>query len=807
MFKHYCIIAFRNLIKYKTYSIINVFGLAIGIACSILVFLYVQDELSYDSFHNNTDRIFRVNLVSKAPSGKVKYMAGQPLPLAKSLKATFPEIEHVTRFIEGTAVVQSSTHDATKEKVLFTDSDIFHIFSFPLSQGRIETALAEKNDIIISEAMAQRFFGDEVSLGRILTLNFGNSIQDFIVSGVAGKIPGNSSIQFDFLVRFEHSPNYNKLSTSWTSWAAITYIKIADSAHQIDLQDKLKLFTKNNYLDMIRTWQILGWINEDEDALKLQLQPLQSVHLDPTVEGGLLTASSPVYAYILTGIGLIVLLIACINFTTLSIGRAESRTMEVGLRKTLGAIKTQLMRQFWGEAILFSLLALLTGIMLVEVFLPVFNTLANKSLFINYLNGWQTPVLFLSLVLFTSMTAGGYPALFLYQYKPIDSLKNRNLFRGRFNLNRSLIVVQFTLSVLLIICTMVMSDQINWLKSRNPGFDKEQVVVIPTNTKDQEGEKLLSLYKEELKGQKNIIGITGNSGGFNKEPGWVSYGSQDGTYWKVNIMRVDEDFVKTFDMEILQGRDFSKEIVSDATSAIVVNEALVKEFDWQNPVGKVFQNFNLLNLKEPEIIGVIKDFNYASLHENVKPLAMVLEPDEAIKYIFVKLSPGAISQSLVLLRENWFEIAPGKLFGYYFLDEDFDMQYRSEQRWLQIVSYAAWFAIIIACIGLFGLSALMVSKRTKEIGIRKVLGASISEIIRLLTGEFAMLVLVANLIAWPLAWFAMNNWLQNFAYRIEIGLSLFILAGALVLIISFLTVSSQAIRAALANPVDTLKYE
>jgi len=352
-----------------------------------------------------------------------------------------------------------------------------------------------------------------------------------------------------------------------------------------------------------------------------------------------------------------------------------------------------------------------------------------------------------------------------------------------------------------------MSDQISWLKSRNPGFDKEQVVVIPTNTKDHAGEKLLRLYKDELKGNKNIIGITGNSDGFNKEHSWVSYGSEDGTNWKVNVMRVDEDFVKTFDMEILQGRDFSKEIVSDATSAIVVNEALVKEFAWQNPVGQVFKNFNLLNLKEPEIIGVIKDFNYASLHENVKPLAMVLEPDEAIKYIFVKLSPGAISQSLVLLRKSWFEIAPGKLFGYYFLDEEFDMQYRSEQRWLQIIAYAAWFAIIIACIGLFGLSALMVSKRTKEIGIRKVLGASVSEIIRLLTGEFALLVLVANLIAWPLAWFAMNSWLQNFAYRIEIGWSLFILAGALVLIISFLTVSSQAIRAALANPVDTLKYE
>jgi putative ABC transport system permease protein len=802
MLKHYLKIALRNVRKHKTYSFINVFGLALGIACCILVFLFVRHELSYDVCHANAAQIYRVNLSNKMPDGGIKIKAGQPLPLAPTLKASFPEIQHATRAQSGTVVIQAG-ENAIKEPALYADADLLRMFTFPLLHGEVETALAQKNAVVLSEATAQKYFGNEMPLGKTLTLNFGDDRRDFIVSGVAKKIPDNSSLKFDLLLPYENLPDYREFETSWTAWGAVTFIQTAQGTPAAEVQNKFKDFVKSHYSAMIRTWQILGWLAQEEGALQLQLQPLAAVHLDPNVENGLVPASSPTYSYILAGIGLVVLLIACINFMTLAIGRAASRTLEVGMRKTLGAFRSQLMKQFWGEAMLFSFFALLLGIALAEAFLPVFNSLANKTLSVDYLGDWKIYGVFTGLAMLAGLVAGGYPAVFLSRFNPVTTLKNQITLRGKNRLSQILLVAQFALSVLLIISALIMSYQLDLLTTHQPGFNAEQIVVIPTNTRDREGEQLLQLYRDKLSGQSRILGIAGNSDGFIREPSWKSFGKADGSNWQVNVMRVDHDFVKILGMEILQGRDFSQEITSDAAHALLVNETLVKEFDWQEPVGYAFTDFD----SSATVIGVIKDFNYASLHQKIKPLVLHLDAKWAIKYIFVRIAPGDFAGTLALLRNAWREIAPSRPFDYYFLDEDFDQQYRAEERWTQIVLYATAFAIVIACVGLFGLSALTVAKRTKEIGVRKVLGASVAGIVGLLSREFVKLILVANLIAWPLAYIAMNSWLQDFAYRVDVGWWVFVLAGGLVLLIALLTVSYQAAKAALANPVEALRYE
>jgi len=809
MFSHYLKIALRNIRKYKTYSFINVFGLALGVSCCVLVFLFVQHEMSYDRFHENGGNIYRVNLRTKTPDGGLKLKAGQPTPLALALKSSFPEILNATRLSAGSVMIRSG-EESIKEQALYADADFFKMFSFPLLHGEAATALANKNAIVLGEALAQKYFDDETPLGKTLTLNFGDRMQDFIVSAVAQEIPSNSSVAFDLVLPYENSPNYAAFENLWTSWGTVTFIQTVADVQPAALQSKFKDFVKTRYAPMIQTWEILGWLAKEKEALQLELQPLAALHLDARVESGAvpMPTSSPTYSYILAGIGLIVLLIACINFMTLAIGRAASRTREVGMRKTLGALRSQLMKQFWGEAMLFSFFALLLGIALAEAFLPVFNSLANKSLSINYTGDWRIYAVFITLMIGIGLLAGGYPAIFLSRFQPMATLKNKIFLGGKNRLSQMLIVAQFALSVLLVVCATLMSNQLDLLKTHQPGFNEEQVVVIPTSARDVEGEKLLQLFREKLAGQSRVLGVTGNSDGFYKDPAWMSFGGNDGATWQVNVMRVDADFIKTFGMEILQGRDFLRAMTADVNKSVIVNETLAKELGWQEPVGHIFNGFATEELKKPEVIGVVKDFNYASLHERVKPLVLLLDPSyAAIRYIYVKLAPEDFSEALALLQKNWRAIAPNKPFDYYFLDADFDQRYRAEERWAQIVAYAMLFAIAIACIGLFGLSALTVAKRTKEIGIRKVLGASIFSVVRLLTNEFVLLIVCANLLAWPAAYFAMKQWLQDFAYRLEINLWPFVLSGIFALAVALLTVSFQAIKAALENPVEALRYE
>ena len=807
MLRNYLVIAIRNLVRSTSYSLINIVGLALGIACCILVFSYVRHELSFDDFHTQKENIFRVNLLAKTPSGGIRELASEPLPLGPTLKETFPEIQHACRIIAGKTIVQIPGREAIRQSVLYVDPEFFRLFTFPVITGNGPGAFSRKSSVVLSEAAARLYFGSEPATGKVLTLTIGDSASGFIIDGVVASAPENSSITFDLLLPFEDYPEYKEMSPVWTSWIANTYIELAGNSGATALAKKLPSFVREHYKQMIQTWHILGWLAREDDAMQVRLQPLTSIHFHPEIEYDIGEAVNPVQLYILSGIGLIVLAIACMNFTTLSVGRSTTRAIEVGLRKTLGAARGELIQQFLGEALVLTFLATVVGMALVEGFLPAFNTMANTSLTFSAMFGWEFMGMLTAIVVVTGCLAGGYPAFILSRFQPGDILRRRDLSQGKSVVSQTLVVVQFSISVVLLIGVLVMSEQITLLKTHDPGFSKEQVLVIPTNARGEEGGKLLERFRQKMQGSTNILAITGNSDGFTRDLAWQSFGKEDGSNWKVNVMGVEPRFLETMGMKIVSGRAFSKDITSDVGHSVIVNESLVKELGWKDPIGRVFTGFSTPTMKEPVVVGVVKDFNYASLHQQVKPLVLLMDQSFPVRYLFVRLLPGDFSPSLKRIAEVWRDIAPTRPFEYYFLDDDFNRQYQAEERWSRIVTYACLFAMAIACFGLFALSAQAVSRRTKEIGVRKVLGASVNGVMSLLLRDFLKLVVAANVLAWPLAYYGAHRWLADFAYRIDVTPAVFILAGGVSILITLFTVSYQSIRAAMANPVEALRCE
>lgn len=806
MIYHYLKSAFRSIRNQKAYSIINIGGLSLGFACCMLVILFVRDDYLFDQFHRNGDRIYRVNMEKKTPSGRMETSAGQPVPLAPALKAELPGVEYTTRLKRGSATVKTAEGNPERESLLFADADFFQMFTFPLVHGNPESVLEDKASIVLTKTAALRTFGSTDVLGKMLSVSFGNEFLEYAVSGVAEDPSDLSSIQFEFVLPYENSPSYRDLATSWTSWGAVTFVQLTPATRPELFEERLAGFLQSHFVDLIRTWRILGWIAKEEGSLELRIQRLSDIHLDPSVQDGLLSVSNPLYGYILSGIGFMVLLIACINFTTLAIGRAASRVQEVGVRKTFGAMRSQLVIQFWVEAFLFSILAFCLGIVFTEALLPLFNTLSHRTLSLGNLGGFDAAAVFLGLTFLVAMLAGGYPAVLLSRFQPAEVIKH-SVRWGKNRFSQALVILQFSLSVLLIFSTLVMSRQVYLLRNTNPGFNVDRVVVIPTNARGANGEILMNRFRRSLEGQPGVLGVTGNSDGFNKEPGFRAFGNATGGSWQVNVMRVEAGFIKTFGMEIMQGRDFLRDNASDEQSSVIVNEALVKEFVWDDPVGKTFQNFELSGIHNPTIVGVVKDFNYSSLREHVKPMVLHLDPKEEIRYIFVRVGSRDMKSTLALLQESWSAVAPDKPFSYYFLDEDFARQYQSEERWTQIVQYSSTLAIVIACVGLVGLTTLTISRRTKELGVRKVLGATTFSLIRLVISNFMLLIAIANVLTWPLAYIVMERWLEDFAFRIEMEWWMFLASGVIVVVIALTTMITQALRAARANPVDALRYE
>jgi len=753
--------------------------------CCILILLWVQDELSYDRFHENASDIYRVIQDINFADHSTTWTITQG-PLGPSLKKDFPEIINATR-ITGRGLRLTYNDRSFDEVVGMADPSIFEMFTFPLIKGNPATALSDPNSIVLTEEMAEKYFGDENPIGK--TIQADNEY-DFLVSGVLKKIPDNSHLQFDFIIPFIFGRELNYTVDRWGNSQFRTYVQIQKG---IPVQEVIQ--------------KISGYLYEkptiEKDA-RLNLQPLTRIHLHSNYEFD--TAHGDItYVALFSLVAFFILFIACSNFMNLATARSGNRAKEVGMRKVAGAHRSSIIKQFFGESILLAFIALFFSLIIVKLLLPAFSNLAAKELSMNISGNLSGLLMLFGIALLTGIISGSYPAIFLSSFQPVKVLKGSLRSGQKGSVFRKILVVtQFSLTILLIICTGVVHNQLNYLRNKKLGYDKEHMIYMGMRGDMRAN---FDTLKNELLINSNISGVTASSNvptyGYTFSNSlWRWEGQNPDEEILMRAVFIDYDYFKTFGMEIAEGRSYSKEFSTDTTEAIIVNEAAVKAMRMKSPLGKRLS----INEQNFQIIGVVKNYNFRSLRQGIDPLILLFEP-QASRVLFAKLKSDNISQTIGYIEKIREKFAPGYPSNYHFLDEALDDLYRSEERVGTIFRYFSVLAIFISCLGLFGLASFMAEQRTKEIGIRKVLGATVSNIIFLLSKEFAKWILVANIIVWPIAYYAANKWLQGFAYRTTIGLWIFILAAAMVLFIALLTVSYQSFKAATANPIDSLKYE
>jgi putative ABC transport system permease protein len=818
MLGNYFRVAYRNLIRSKLYTVISVAGLAAGIACCILIFLYVQDELSYDRFHANAQDIYRVIRVRTSPDGTVSAQPSNSGLLAPLLKSDFPEVVKSARIVGSEQIVRVGDKSFC-EVLQFVDPDFLEMFSFPVLGGAAEKVLRDPSSVVITTEIARKYFGDADPIGQPMTIQLDETEGEFTVAGLTQPPPDNSSMDYDFLVSFEQTKHIypEGVLTDWDSGSPQTFI-------QFDRGTDVEAFLPKLAGHIARL--TAGVQFSGGDRLSHRLQPFTDVHLNPAYEAVTGPSSDPMYSYVLSGIALAILLLACINFTTLAVGRASGRAKEVGVRKAVGADRSQLMKQFWTEALLLSLGAVLIGAVLSELMLPVFNHLAHKELTLAL---WSNRILvpaLLGLVLITATVAGAYPALYQSSLSAVASLKGASNVGSKNRLVLVLVAVQFTVSVFLIIAALTMSKQMSYIATRNLGYDQQWVVTIPVEATGEKAATILDRFRSELSGRPGVLSVTGYSyplGSywlrvFPKEgPGMcVSFGeniaksaSESGTpeersFFYANF--VDYDYLPTLGVKMVEGRNFSREFPSDATGSVLINQAAMKAFGWEHAVGRKLP----FGFDDMTVVGLMDDFHFYPVHRKIEPLILSLPGTgwlSSIGEIAVRVNSEDIQGTMSLLEETWEGTADGLPFSYAFLNDEVAEQYAAERRWERIVLYAAGFSLAVACLGLFGVASLAVARRQKEIGIRKVVGATVSNIVTLLLKEFALLVVISAAIASPIAYLVMNRWLESFAYRTSLDVMVFAVAGLLALMIAVFTVGYQAVRAALANPVETLRCE
>ncbi|MCP4727727.1 MAG: FtsX-like permease family protein [bacterium] len=805
MLVNYIKIALRNLKRNKIYSSINIFGLSIGIAGVVLIFLFIDDELSYDSFHKKCDRLYRLTTYGHHPDGRIKSrMDNVVIPHGSKMKEFFPEdVEYCVRTYPRSFSLKYENFIENLE-IMFADKDFFRIFSFPLISGNPEYALSQPNSLVLSETYARKYFGNENPVGKTITLLLGEYSNDYTVTGIAEDAPSYSTIQYNMLIPFESMRVFGggRSLDYWGNWRGImqTYIELKNENSYKAIIERYPHFAKEFYaatFERMRSSYFNG-IESKRDPFSFGLQKMEDIRLDPRLKG----YPDLTNIYILSGIASGILLIACINFVTQSLGLATRRCVEVGMRKVVGAKKHQLIRQFLTESVIITFSAAVFGIVFAILAIPVFNELSEKSLFIGSIFSLPGCILFLSLMFLSGICAGSYPALVISKFKPVEIFRGRFRLGGKNIITKTLVISQFVCSIFLIISTIIMGRQIGYMLNSDPGFDRSNILIIGTQLRDMEAnDKFYNAYKDRIKQYPEILNITGASSAVSDN---ISYGDlrHEGRKVFTRMERIGYDYFETLGIEITQGRDFSESLPTDV-SGVIVNESLIKEFGIEDPVGKPLEGYRVpLN-----IIGVIKDVYSRKLRFSITPEIYYIKPSRSINYIIVKLSDDQLPASLDFLSSTWKELQPDKPFVYSFLDEDMENQYASEKKWKSIVQYSTFLAVLIACMGVFGLISITINSRIKEVSIRKIHGAKIKGLIALLSGESIKQVLVANVVAWPAVWFAMNKWLENYAYRIDISISIFIYAASLIVLLVFITISYQVIQAARANPVDSLRYE
>jgi putative ABC transport system permease protein len=734
-----------------------------------------------------------------------------PSPLGPAMQADLPDVANYVRFQEGWGQsFVKADGKVLRADIGYADPSVFSVFTFPLKYGTAHSALKDLQNIVVTRAKAKELFGIDNVVGRTIEIKVGDEFIPFTVSAVAEDIPANSSIRFSLLGNFlywETTPQGKRGVNNWHRSAYITYVQLNEGSGLANDVQKLGAFRHKYYPDEEKELKESGfrW-DGSAPPVRYGLQPLKAGHTDTRIFGGSVDQVNPKTIWILLSIAAGVLLIACINFTTLAIGRSARRAKEVGVRKVIGSERPHLIIQFLAEAILLSLLSLAIGLLLVKLLLPYFNQLSGRELKFSFSLYPEMSWMLAGLTLLVGILAGSYPALILSGFRPIDVLKSKVRVTGANIFTKSLVTIQFALSIGLIICTMVILQQTNYMSSKNPGFNKENVVVVDAS--ETKSKEIYPLFKQALAARSDIIKISGAELGLGEGTGWSRSGFEyNGTSKNVIEYFVDHEYVPLMGMRILAGRNFDPKFTEDTVTSVIVNEAMVKDMGWtmENAVGQQIKGY--METKSPVVIGVVKDFHYRPFKEKVLPQMFHQFADYAPYKFFVRLKPGNPAPALAAMQKAWTAVVADLPFKYNFLDESLDNFYKAERKWSNILGWAGGISVFLACLGLFGLAALAAINRTKEIGIRKVLGASLPGIVTLLSKDFMKLVVVALVIAAPIAWYFMNKWLQNFAYRISIGWWVFIAAGALAVVIAFVTIGLQAVKAGIANPVKSLRTE
>lgn len=772
----------RNLRRQKGYSFINIAGLSLGIALFILIMSYVANELSYNSFHMRLDRIYQIGTAKNN---------GTPVPMADLLKQTFPEIEQAVRFRNNfhSQLFRYQGGFFKIEESYFVDPEIFDVFTFPLIRGHAETALKDPFSLVLSETEAQRIFGNADPIGKVV--NYDNQ-KDFTVTAVIQDPPRNSSISFGALFPIQALDDVTDEDVSWRHWNCQTYLLLTKGHDPGAVEEKIRLFMHGIYTER---WGM----TEDRVAQNyaFSLRPMKDLYFD-AFRGGRYKHGSLQNVYIFTLVALIVLMIACINFVNLTTARASVRAKEVGVRKVLGSPRSLLIKQFLGESVLLNIIATGIACLLVHLFRPFFYDLIGKELELGLFSSPVHGLFLLAFALGLGLVSGFYPAFVLTAFRPADSLRGETSRRARGAAFRKILTVfQFAMSIVLIIGMITVMRQLHFINDKDLGFDKDYLVWF------EEGGDIgnkSDVFRQKLKAYPGIENFATSRFSRPGITGTWDFRTEQTTV-KCTVFLTDADFVETMGLNLVQGRNFSRNITSEAGQALILNQTAVKAFGLDSPIGKI-----LSVEKSYTVVGVVEDYHFQSLHHEIEPLALVYDPPSC-NIVNLRISPHDVDQSLAHIGNVWKELSPDHPFEYYFFDESFDRLYRAEENFQTLFVYFSLIAVFVACLGLLGLASYMARQRTKEVGIRKVMGATVANITVSLCGDFARVVLYANIFAWPAAWIAMNLWLQNFAFRINMNLWVLLLAGSGALLIALVTVGYQAFRAASADPVDALRNE
>lgn len=788
MFGNYFKIAIRNLIKHKFHSAINILGLAVGIASSIIIFLYAQNELTYNTNHEKADNIYQIYKERNLPAG-VQVVRDTWFPMAQALKDEYPVIKKAAHIWDADEWIEVGEKRILLN-VSYVNEDIFDVFTLPLKVGDKDEVFSDINSAVITDDIAARLFGNENPLGKTVRVDFNTA---YTITGILEDPPQNTGIAPTFMVRSESISNYERQLTNWGSSYLYTYLLLEEGSNPANLEEQFPGF-------VVKTWD-----EELSETMKLKLTPLLQLYDDET--------NANQQAYILIGIAVGILLIASFNFMNLTTSRSIERAKEVGMRKVLGAQRLQLVKQFINESLVMAFVAMIAGIFITELLLPQFNELFGMRLELNYLENLRTLGGLLLLGAAVGFFSGSYPAIFLSKLRPVQSLKgeNKTTYRG-FNLRHVLVVAQFTISIVLIIGTVVMWQQVNHLRNLNMNLDKDQLLVMNVTVQNFEDREAavnkIEAFKNEL---KNYSGIKKVSAASHTPGNWANWNTfvypadrPESDRLRMRLAVIDENYFDIHGIEFIEGRNFNDEMPTDR-DALILNEAAMRDIGWTTIDGKAMRGREA----DAPVIGVVKDYNFESAANEVGPLIHYFRSgvSGAHDYVTVKLAGSQIPQTISFIEDKWKEMAPYQEFTYNFMDENFARLYANEERVASVVSYFAVVGIIIACLGLFALVSLMVINRQKEIGVRRVLGASAGNVVYILSKDFMLLVLVSMLIAFPLAYYLMQSWLQDFASRVDIDPVTFVVSGLAAFAIALVTVSVQGIKAAMSNPVDSLRYE